>query len=149
MKKIIICCFIAILLLHGVAFGAFNFIDNGDGTVTDARTGLFWLKNVNPGGLMTFDEAVAYCSTLASGIAGLTDGSIAGQWRLPTKEELEGIGTEPPVTWESGDCPVSWTMPAGVHPVPPALVATPRQVAPTRFVVDSTTSVTSAAFVLR
>jgi len=37
-------------------------------------------------------DAENYNSTLASGQAGLTDGSTAGQWRLPSKEELEGIG---------------------------------------------------------
>ena len=32
-------------------------------------------------------------------------------WRLPTKEELEGIGTDPPATWESGSASVTWKMP--------------------------------------
>ena len=66
---------------------------------------------------MNWDEAVAYCSSLASGMAGLTDGSVAGSWRLPSKEELQGLGTDPPATW---DCPAGeqscytpypWTMP--------------------------------------
>ena len=47
-------------------------------------------------------EAVDYCSSLESGTAGLTDGSVAGQWRLPSKEEMEGIGTDPPATWGPG-----------------------------------------------
>jgi hypothetical protein len=111
MKKIIMFCLLAIFFLHEPAFGSFNFIDNGDGTVTDTRTGLVWLKNANPCGTKNWADAVAYCNSLASGMAGLTDGSIAGQWRLPSKEELEGIGTDPPTTWYLGYCPVAWTMP--------------------------------------
>ena len=42
-------------------------------------------------------------------MAGLTDGSVAGQWRLPSKTEFEGIGTDPPATWESGVPSVTWT----------------------------------------
>jgi len=88
-----------------------RFKDNGDGTVTDTITGLFWLKNANPFGYQTWAMAVRYCQELASGKKGLTDGSNAGQWRLPTIEELESIGTDPPVVWESGNPPVTWTKP--------------------------------------
>ena len=104
-------CLLSFFFLYGSAFGSFNFIDNGDGTVTDARTGLVWLKNANPCGVKNWVDAVAYCSSLASGQAGLTDGSTAGQWRLPSIEELEGIGTDPPATWEPGILLLLWTMP--------------------------------------
>jgi len=50
MKKLIMLCLLSFFFLYGSAFGAFNFIDNGNGTVTDARTGLVWLKNANPCG---------------------------------------------------------------------------------------------------
>ena len=50
MKKVIMFCLLAIFFFHVPAFGAFNFIDNGNGTVTDMRTGLIWLKNANPCG---------------------------------------------------------------------------------------------------
>ena len=76
-----------------------RFKDNGNGTVTDTRTGLVWLKNDrNIAGWMLWADAVTYCSSLKSGDAGLTDGSVAGQWRLPSAQELEGIGTDPPIT---------------------------------------------------
>ena len=92
-----------------------RFQDNGNGTVTDTRTTLIWLKNANPCGDKNWYEAVAYCSSLASGTAGLTDGSTAGQWRLPSIQELEGIGTDPPTTYcLDGSCAeptVTWTMP--------------------------------------
>jgi hypothetical protein len=88
-----------------------RFLDNGNGTVTDIRTGLVWLKNANPCGQKNWADASTYCSSLASGQAGLTDGSVTGQWRLPSKAELEGIGTDPPTTWDYGH-PSVWTMPA-------------------------------------
>jgi len=50
-------------------------------------------------------------SGLNSGECGLTDGSAEGDWRLPTKEELQGIGTDPPATWNLGIPPVTWTKP--------------------------------------
>ncbi len=111
MKKLIMLCLLSFFFLYGSAFGAFNFIDNGDGTVTDARTGLIWLKNANPWGIINWYDARTHCASLASGQAGLIDGSIAGQWRLPTKTELEGIGTDPPATWEQYYPFVTWTMP--------------------------------------
>jgi hypothetical protein len=115
MKKLIMLCLLSFFFLYGSAFGAFNFIDNGNGTVTDARTGLVWLKNADPCDTKNWADARAYCNSLASGTAGLTDGSVAGQWRLPGLVELEGIGTDPPTTycisypcnWPS----VTWTMP--------------------------------------
>jgi len=98
-----------------------RFIDNGDGTVTDTSTGLIWLKNANPcSSYKTWAEAGTYCSSLANGIAGLTDGSTAGQWRLPSIQELEGIGTDPPTTFcldgtcfsaEDNDPPIAWIRP--------------------------------------
>ena len=97
-----------------------RFTDNNNGTVTDTRTGLIWLKNANADasnnfGYKTWAVAVAYCNSLASGTAGLTDGSTAGQWRLPSVQEFEGIGTDPPTTYcldgSCYTCPAPWTMP--------------------------------------
>jgi len=88
-----------------------RFTDNNNGTATDKRTGLVWLKNANPCDTKSWAAAGIYCSNLASGQAGLTDGSVAGQWRLPAKEELEGIGTDPPMAWESDYPSVNWTKP--------------------------------------
>ncbi|MBN2468207.1 MAG: DUF1566 domain-containing protein [Deltaproteobacteria bacterium] len=44
-------------------------------------------------------EAVGYCEKLADGQGGLSDGSHAGDWRLPTAKELQSLinyGTESP-----------------------------------------------------
>lgn len=98
-------------ILKALLTNGSRFVDNNNGTVTDSKTGLVWLKNANPCGSINWTNAMAYCSSLASGQAGLTDGSVAGQWRLPSKEELEGIGTNPPSTWDSGIPSVTWTTP--------------------------------------
>ena len=65
-----------------------RFTDNGDGTVTDNLTNLVWLKNANCFGLRTWNNALSDCNGLSSGYCGLTDGSSAGDWRLPNVNEL-------------------------------------------------------------
>ena len=65
-----------------------RFTDNADGTVKDNLTGLIWLKNANCFGSPTWPNALSNANTLASGACGLTDGSVAGAWRLPNVREL-------------------------------------------------------------
>jgi hypothetical protein len=60
---------------------------------------------------MHWKEAMAFAIGLNDGECGLTDGSAEGDWRLPTKEELQEIGTEPPETWETGTPTVPWSAP--------------------------------------
>jgi hypothetical protein len=59
--------------------------DNGDGTVTDQRTGLIWQK-IGPGKGMAWEEALKYCDGLR--LAG-RDG-----WRLPNIKELRSISDD-------------------------------------------------------
>ena len=77
--------------------------DNDDGTVTDCRTGLIWLKNANctesihlllqnvhidkSNGTLNWSDAVTWTSYLMNGVCGLTDSSQWGDWRLPTSTE--------------------------------------------------------------
>ena len=74
------------------AGGALSYRDNGDGTVTDIRTGLTWEKktdaNVNDN--YTWSDAFAYVAALnamngGAGLAGHND------WRLPNVRELLSI----------------------------------------------------------
>ncbi len=62
-----------------------------DGTVTDNLTGLIWLKNANAFGARNWATALTDCNGLASGTAGLTDSSVAGDWRLPNVKELQSL----------------------------------------------------------
>ena len=73
-----------------------NYVDNGDGTVTDLNTGLMWQQD--PGEKMTYEEAVAGADTFD--LAGYYD------WRLPTIKELYSLidfsGLDPS-GWEGDD----------------------------------------------
>ncbi|GAB6093762.1 hypothetical protein JCM14469_00140 [Desulfatiferula olefinivorans] len=67
------------LAVRGARLG--RFIDNGDGTVFDNRTGLMWtLANGNGGVPLTFEESLVACRDLI--VAGHED------WRLPSRSEM-------------------------------------------------------------
>lgn len=75
----------------GVALPSPRFTAPGNGTVTDNLTGLIWLQNANCWGPKLQATALTLANGLASGQCGLTDGSTAGQWRLPNIKELESL----------------------------------------------------------
>ena len=109
--------------------------DNGDGTISDCRTGLIWLKAANctatsggiiknnpptgyPVGVLNWVDANTWTAGLGSPLCGLSDGSSAGDWRLPTKTEWmamvasarKQLYTDPTLTnragtgkWTAGD----------------------------------------------
>jgi probable HAF family extracellular repeat protein len=78
-------------LQMGVPWPDPRFIDNGDGTVRDELTGLIWLENANCFGPRRWVDALTDCNNLASGECGLSDGSSAGDWHLPSIRELESL----------------------------------------------------------
>lgn len=78
-------------LEKGIASPAPRFTDNGDGTVTDNLTGLIWLKNANRFGARAWIQALGDCNNLADDGENLTDGSVAGDWRLPNVKELQSL----------------------------------------------------------
>ena len=68
-----------------------RYTDNSNGTVTDNLTNLVWLKNANTFGLQTWEDALRLANSLESGAWGLTNGSIKGEWRMPSLSELESL----------------------------------------------------------
>lgn len=90
--------------------------DQGNGTVKDVTTGLVWLKDAFWGSMYPFwvDSMIGMnahdrAAQVKNGTpASLTDGSVEGNWRLPTKEELHGLanGSEA-VRCTSGSCNVN------------------------------------------
>jgi hypothetical protein len=76
-------------LKKGAAWPSTRFVDNQNGTVTDNLTGLIWLKNASCFTPAVWATAIADANQLASGQCGLTDGSKAGDWRLPNLVEFE------------------------------------------------------------
>ncbi len=81
-------------LLLNEPMPASRFIDNQDGTVTDNLTKLTWLKNIDCFGKLDLKSALLAAKSLKAGDCGpdptlvLSDGSSAGDWRLPTMSEL-------------------------------------------------------------
>lgn len=79
-----------------IGFAHCKFKDMGDGTVRDNRTGLIWMKDVSwidhPA---SFNLAEWATKMISQGFNKedyeLSDGSSAGDWRLPTKEEWEAL----------------------------------------------------------
>jgi len=89
----------------GVASPVPRFTDNGNGTVTDNLTGLIWLKNANCFDAQTWPNALNATNTLNSGECGLSDGTVAGDWRLPNVNELESLvnaGEADQAAWLNG-----------------------------------------------
>jgi len=88
----------------GVVWPNPRFTSNGDGTVTDNLTGLIWLANANctdnfgsidkSGGTLAWADALTWSNALkdqAMDDCGLSDGSAAGEWRLPNLRELQSL----------------------------------------------------------
>jgi hypothetical protein len=65
-----------------IDYGVNDFVDNGDGTVTDAATGLTW-QQTDDGQTRDWADSLAYCQGL----------DLAGRdtWRLPDAKELQSI----------------------------------------------------------
>ncbi len=78
-------------LQKGVAWPTLRFTNNSNGTVTDNLTGLIWLTNANCFDMQTWATAIISATALANGDCGLTDGSVAGDWRLPNVRELHSL----------------------------------------------------------
>ena len=66
-----------------------RYTDNGDGTISDSKTGLMWVKNdsyLHSGHWFSWKEAKNYVKELNEvGFANYYD------WQLPTKEELRSL----------------------------------------------------------
>lgn len=70
------------LVRGDTSYGVNDFVNNGNGTITDRATGLMWQQEDSGTG-MDWEHALAYCEDLS--LAGHSD------WRLPSAKELESI----------------------------------------------------------
>lgn len=67
--------------VRGDSASSHGLVDNGDGTVTDTKTGLMWQQG--EAGTMTWTVALTYCENLQ--LANHSD------WRLPNRNELQSL----------------------------------------------------------
>lgn len=106
----------------GVSWPTPRFTKNNDGTVTDNLTGLVWLADANCFGTLGWLMALGAASALHdSGTplptddCGLSEGSIAGQWRLANVREMSSLihfGFEDPaIPNTAGTGPWAWDDP--------------------------------------
>lgn len=74
--------YFAIYVRGGNNYGVNNFVDNGNGTITDSATGLTWMQGDSGSG-MTWGDALNYCENLSL--------ARADDWRLPNIKALHTI----------------------------------------------------------
>jgi hypothetical protein len=74
--------FFVIYVRGNTSYGVNDFVDNGDGTISDRATGLTWMQT-NSGEGLNWEEALDYCESL--------DYSGYSDWRLPDAKELQSI----------------------------------------------------------
>lgn len=81
--------YFVIYVRGNTAYGENNFVDNGNGTISDLATGLTWTQNDSGSstgseqGGMNYEAALSYCENLTVG--------DSGDWRLPNAKELQSI----------------------------------------------------------
>lgn len=63
-------------------YGINDFVDNGDGTITDNATGLMWMQDDDGEG-MVWEDALSYAES--------SDFANYNDWRLPNAKELQSI----------------------------------------------------------
>ncbi len=120
-KSMLIWATIAVFVVVGLLLPVLSsadekprFTDLGNGTIRDNNTGLIWLKNAKCFRWKNFHKAMELVDELRSGQCGLSDGSIAGDWRLPSVWEWEDLfvkkyrnpalsNTEGTGKWKPGD----------------------------------------------
>jgi hypothetical protein len=68
--------------VRGEEYGINNFVDNGDGTISDLASGLMWMKQ-DAGKGLDWENSLAYAEDLE--FAGYDD------WKLPNIKELQSI----------------------------------------------------------
>lgn len=75
-----------VLYVRGnTAYGINDYVDNGDGTISDRATGLMWARN-DSGAAMNWGDALAWVARMNSeSYLGYAD------WRLPDAKELHSI----------------------------------------------------------
>jgi hypothetical protein len=69
------------------------YVDNGDGTITDQRTGLMWEKLSRDGSVHDHNTSYTWANAFAVKIATLNSTAFAGHtdWRVPNVNEIQSL----------------------------------------------------------
>ena len=70
------------------------YVDNGDGTITDTKTGLMWEKLSDDGSIHDQDTTYTWADAFAVKVAALNGGggfASYTDWRVPNRSELESL----------------------------------------------------------
>jgi hypothetical protein len=93
------------------------YVDNGDGTITDQRTGLMWEKFSNDGSIHDRDNNYTWTNAFTVKVGGLNSDAFAGHtdWRVPNVNELNSLvdfgQSEPAINAIfDGACPTGCTV---------------------------------------
>ena len=89
--KLMLMVLFSTLLFCSQAWSLDRFVDLNDGTMLDTASSLLRLKNAGCYYNNGWEKSTLLSAALASGVCGLTDGSVAGNWRLPTLDELRAV----------------------------------------------------------
>jgi hypothetical protein len=91
----------------GIVDALTRFTDNSDGTITDNKTGLIWVQQILCAFAINWQQALDHANNLSDGQCGLTDDSVAGDWRLPNYRELQSLNWQYNVSTGDSGLPVS------------------------------------------
>ena len=94
-KLMLVLLFSTLLLCSSSAWSLDRFVDLNDGTMLDTSSSLRWLKDAGCYGMKNWDTAISSANSLASPSCGLSDGTVAGDWHLPTIDELNTLVAAP------------------------------------------------------
>ena len=94
-KLMLVLLFSTLLLCSSSAWSLDRFVDLNDGTMLDTSSSLRWLKDAGCYGMQNWAAAISSANSLASPSCGLSDGTVAGDWHLPTKDELSTLVAAP------------------------------------------------------
>ena len=104
------------------------YVDNGDGTITDTKTGLMWEKLSDDGSIHDKDTTYTWANAFAVKVATLNGGGgFAGytDWRVPNVNELQSLvnygAVNPAVSpaFNTGCAPACTVADVFVHAVQP------------------------------
>lgn len=96
MRRLVSVVLVLVCALFALQAEAAGLVDNGDGTVTDNKTGLMWQKQDDGIGYSWYQASGKYdaeCNSTSQNVCGSLKLGGKSDWRLPSNRELKTILT--------------------------------------------------------